>query len=121
MTTRYVRMPAHLPEDVLKDFMIMHRDGDKQEDAWRRLVELVGRAMLAPPEKNPETSIVMIKDVFGEPALVFPDTPRKQVVLLLSHLSQHISGHPQASESIVKAVNQWRYLRSTGHLPPPGP
>lgn len=115
MTTRYVRVPIDLPVDVLKEFVITHCEGDTGQDAWHTIIEKVGRATLVDPVDVAEKAIVQIKDVYGEPALIFPDTPAKQVVLLLSHLSQHITGHPQAAGCMAKAVTAWKALKATGH------
>lgn len=111
---KYIKMPLEIPPEVLKDFVFTHKDGDTGQDAWHLLVHLVGRAIPIHPEKDREEAIVQIKNVYGEPALIFPDTDRKQVVLLLSHLSQHLTGQPQASAAIVKAVVQWRALKAAG-------
>lgn len=113
--TRYVRMPVDLPKEVLNEFVFTHCDGDSGQDAWHALVNKVGRALLVDPQEAAEKAIVQIKDVYGEPALIFPDTPAKQVVILLSHLSHHVTGHPQAAACMMKSVTAWRTLKATGH------
>jgi hypothetical protein len=112
---RYVRMPIELPAEVTKDFLITHREGATGHEAWKLLIEACGRAVLNPADKGLEESIVRIKDVHGEPAIVFPDTPKKEVVLLLSHLSKHVTEHPMAVACMIKAVAAWKALKTTGH------
>jgi hypothetical protein len=66
--------------------------------------------------KEAEEQIMQIKDVNGEPALVFSGTPKIEVRILFSQLAVLLEHSvPFASLHITKAVADWKKLKATGH------
>lgn len=104
MTTETTTVPVKLPDNVYKDFFITHSSGESQALAWSTLLGVIS----VKGRLRHQDSVAVVKDVHGEPALVFPGTPKTQFSVLFSHLATVVERNAPALAVVLRrAVKDW--------------